>query len=220
MVVHANCKHCGEEFSYEFCGGQKTLYCEDCKQEYSRIKQRKDGVSSERWKRIKNHTKIYLAQFQKYWETHDPYAETKEAICTKRGCSKRELPQSSSEFSRCNSNKNGLSTWCKQCGKDDYRRNLVKNMLSAAKQRATRCGIEFNLCEKDVVIPVQCPVLGIPIVVGERQHANSPSLDRWDNNKGYTADNCRVISWRANNLKGDATIEELERILTYMKGAN
>ena len=39
---------------------------------------------------------------------------------------------------------------------------------------------------------------------------NSPSVDRIDPKKGYTPDNIRVISWRANSLKSDASLKELQ----------
>lgn len=77
----------------------------------------------------------------------------------------------------------------------------------------------FNLTEKDIVIPDIRPVLGIPLVIGSRRmHDNSPSLDRWDNHEGYTVNNTRVISWRANKLKLDASVDEMEKVLAYMKG--
>ena len=47
---------------------------------------------------------------------------------------------------------------------------------------------------------------------------NSPSLDRIRLELGYVKGNVRVISGRANLLKNDATIEELEAVLGDMKG--
>jgi hypothetical protein len=35
--------------------------------------------------------------------------------------------------------------------------------------------------------------------------------------KGYIKGNVRVISWRANELKGDATLEEMKAVVRYMK---
>jgi len=46
---------------------------------------------------------------------------------------------------------------------------------------------------------------------------NVPSVDRIDPTKGYIKGNVEVISWRANHLKNNATVEELEAIVNYMK---
>jgi hypothetical protein len=61
-------------------------------------------------------------------------------------------------------------------------------------------------------IPTHCPVftwIALEYRVGEGRRDNSPSLDRIDNTKGYVKGNVRVISWRANNLKGNAIDQEL-----------
>ena len=70
-----------------------------------------------------------------------------------------------------------------------------------------------------MVIPEICPVFNIPLFFtpGKRTY-NSFSIDRRDNSKGYTKENVRVISWKANMYKGDLTIEEVENLLRYMKG--
>ena len=83
-----------------------------------------------------------------------------------------------------------------------------------------RKGILFDLVLDDIVIPEYCPVLGVPLFKSKTGSANenSPSLDRLDNNKGYTKDNIKVISYRANRIKVDATVEEVEKVLNYMKG--
>jgi len=47
---------------------------------------------------------------------------------------------------------------------------------------------------------------------------DTPSVDRFDNTKGYTRDNIRVISLRANLLKKDATVDEVRKLLVYMEG--
>lgn len=46
----------------------------------------------------------------------------------------------------------------------------------------------------------------------------TPSIDRFDNSRGYTPDNIRVISLRANIIKSDATADEVEAVLNYMRG--
>lgn len=92
-------------------------------------------------------------------------------------------------------------------------------LWQAAKDRATKSGIEFSIEVNDIIIPEVCPVLGIPIIPANgKRSANSPSLDRRDNSRGYEKDNICVISWRANRLKNDATIKELEAVVNWMKG--
>lgn len=96
----------------------------------------------------------------------------------------------------------------------------VSRILSRVKSRAKALGKDFNLDHSDIVIPAVCPVLGIPLSLnnnGAGYHSNSPSLDRIDNSKGYVKGNVRVISARANLLKNDATIEELELVLEDLR---
>ena len=93
-------------------------------------------------------------------------------------------------------------------------------MLSRCKYRAKQSGLFFNLTKDDVVIPEFCPVLGIKLrqmLIDEEPkkgyHPKAPSLDRIIPELGYVKGNVRVISARANLLKNDATISELELVL-------
>jgi hypothetical protein len=62
-------------------------------------------------------------------------------------------------------------------------------------------------------------VLGVPLVAGSRKSKEyAPSLDRVVPSLGYVRGNVRVISYRANTLRRDASIEELEAVLRYARG--
>jgi len=98
---------------------------------------------------------------------------------------------------------------------NDGKQHIKYQLWCQAKKRAKKKNIEFSITSEDIPeIPKICPVLGIPIIVGKGKLTdNSPSIDRINNNKGYTKGNIRIISYRANRLKNDATIEEIRRIL-------
>lgn len=101
-------------------------------------------------------------------------------------------------------------------------KNVEKRMFQSSKSRAMRDNILFDLEISDIVVPSKCPILNIELKHNNRKSAkyNSPSLDRFDNNKGYIKGNIQVISYRANTMKGDATPKDLLQfaywvILTY-----
>ena len=65
----------------------------------------------------------------------------------------------------------------------------------------------------ELTFPISCPVLGIPLKFNRGQmQDDSYSIDRIDSTQGYTINNIRVISWRANRLKNNATNEELIKL--------
>jgi hypothetical protein len=98
------------------------------------------------------------------------------------------------------------------------RKNPVSYLLCAAKARAKKRGILFNLSHEDIVIPEKCPVLGIKLKISDKTiSCNSPSVDRINPKMGYVKGNVAVISYRANSIKNDATSKELEMVLEYVK---
>lgn len=92
-------------------------------------------------------------------------------------------------------------------------------MWGKARARASAKGVPFSITPADIVIPSHCPVLGIPLVrkVGRGPGDDSPSLDRIEAAKGYVPGNIVVISLRANRIKNDATLEELERVTAWLR---
>ena len=88
----------------------------------------------------------------------------------------------------------------------------------AAKFRAKKKNLEFAITEDDFDMPSTCPLLEIPMFKNP-EHAcdNSYSLDRINSFYGYVPGNVWVISNKANRIKGDATLEELELLVKNLK---
>lgn len=91
-------------------------------------------------------------------------------------------------------------------------------MFYDARKRALANDVPFSIEPDDIVIPPICPVLGIGLLAkGPRDH--TPSLDRIVPALGYVPSNIRVISFRANRIKSDATVAELRAVLEYVETA-
>ena len=93
--------------------------------------------------------------------------------------------------------------------------SIIQNLVDRARHRSKRDNREFNITKADIVIPEKCPILNEKFIPGHKHLG--PSLDRVDNSKGYVKGNIRVISKKANHLKGAATIEQLKTIISYME---
>lgn len=108
---------------------------------------------------------------------------------------------------------------CKRCNSiymRHYQRHRRKHdpvgvMVDRARERARLRGLPFRLRREHVQLPVRCPVLGIQLVRGAGRSPASPSLDRLVPNLGYIPGNVRVISDRANQLKGTMSVAQLNR---------
>jgi hypothetical protein len=91
-------------------------------------------------------------------------------------------------------------------------------MLYSAKHRAKRDNVPFNISSKDIAIPSVCPVLGIPLIVSKgKPTSNSPSLDKLIPELGYVKGNVNVISHRANLIKSNSSLQEIEAVLKWLQ---
>lgn len=97
-------------------------------------------------------------------------------------------------------------------------RGRLRLLFHAAKFRAKQKGLSFDIVQDDLIANAVCPVLGIPLRYnGQARSDDSASLDRRDNSKGYEKGNVDIISFRANALKSNATVDEIRRLLAYME---
>jgi hypothetical protein len=81
-----------------------------------------------------------------------------------------------------------------------------------AKKRAGQTNAEFTIT-KDWLMDnaVQyCPLLDVELIYNaSKSTPNTASVDRKDPARGYTPDNCKVISFKANRIKSNASNEEI-----------
>jgi hypothetical protein len=149
-------------------------------------------------------------------------------------CVKCNIIQPDENFSKDNYKRDKKQSWCKSCSKkyfdsyghphnllkerEKYHKNPELALWQAAKKRAQQKNISFSILKTDIVIPKVCPVLGIPLRMGYGQPLDgSPSIDRIIPELGYTKGNICVISHRANTLKRDGKLHELEKVVDYIR---
>jgi len=130
----------------------------------------------------------------------------------------------SRECTKCGSifeNKSKTVTLCGPCNSNRVKGQSPEvRMYRRAKSRAAQSGLEFNLNKEDIKIPIQCPVLGIPLSTHKGTSGgrdNSPALDRVDNSKGYIKGNVLVISHLANMMKSSANKEQLIKFSEWVQ---
>jgi hypothetical protein len=97
----------------------------------------------------------------------------------------------------------------------DPKRRWAQYTLNAVRARSRKkqqpCGVDENWLYANA--PETCPLLKIPLCFNNTaSFFNSATVDRKNSNDGYTKDNCWIISMKANRIKTDATLEELEQV--------
>jgi hypothetical protein len=95
-------------------------------------------------------------------------------------------------------------------------------MWLSARARAARLGLEFSITIDDInrVWPAdgRCPALGITLQrCPGNQGDTSPSLDRLKPELGYVVGNIAVLSQKANQIKNNGQLAELEQIVDWMR---
>jgi hypothetical protein len=109
--------------------------------------------------------------------------------------------------------KKSISDW------DKSHRCYETKKLGLVKSRAKKIGVLFSLPSDWLVHnnPKVCPVLGIPLISRSEDRGNAHSIDRLIPELGYTPENCRVISNRANMIKSNASVEELRLVADWLE---
>lgn len=135
-------------------------------------------------------------------------------------CSKNKMKTQGNPYSKKYYDKNKQKI-CEKSRKDygTIGKRYIYMLLKRAYKRAQEKNIPFDITADDIKIPEFCPILGIKLIVGKVQGPDdfSPSLDRIIPEKGYVKNNIEIISMRANRMKTNASIQDVENLLNYLK---
>ena len=100
---------------------------------------------------------------------------------------------------------------CRNCENDSKAKLHTKKpyirLFHNAKRRAKKKGLIFSITLEDVKkkFPKNniCPITKKSFKYGKENRHNNPTIDRIDNKKGYTFYNIVIVSFIANQVKGD-----------------
>jgi hypothetical protein len=99
----------------------------------------------------------------------------------------------------------------------------VTNVYFNAKARAKHSMRPFTLTKDDIralaAITTHCPLLECTLRYDNSRALtpNAATLDRKDSQKGYTPDNCWIISFKANRSKNNLTLRQIERLAKNLR---
>lgn len=122
----------------------------------------------------------------------------------------------------------GHRTTCGSCKKDGQRERYArykqdsyfKYKATRARSRSQSLRVPFNLTPEylESIWTGSCPVTGLPLdKQAVRNDEQSAELDRFEPELGYVEGNVAFLSRKINRLKNNASIEELEQLLNWMK---
>lgn len=102
---------------------------------------------------------------------------------------------------------------------------LYQSMTGRAKKLNLPCdflgdplGFSVWFSDRLVMLGNMCPVLGTEFVRGSGRWTDaSPTIDRLRPEAGYVLGNIEVISHRANQIKNDASLAEIEAVAAYLR---
>lgn len=86
------------------------------------------------------------------------------------------------------------------------------------KTRAKKKNIPYDLDADflESILPTHCPIFGVELQRGLGFAGQfSPTVDRLIPERGYIRDNVIIVSKRANQIKSDASVDEIKMVFEY-----
>lgn len=125
-----------------------------------------------------------------------------------------------------NGGKEHKQSYCKANPVKTITSSIVRGARNRAKDKNLPFDIDLDyvrsMVGENAELASHCPVFGIPLDWscmrnnGYGALPNSPSLDRIDPERGYVKGNIKIISFRANQIKNDASHQELKLVAAYL----
>lgn len=128
-------------------------------------------------------------------------------------------------FHKSHNNKYGVNHLCKPCRAkqqaEKYKQNWFRFQVTLKRAECKKKNIQFNLNEDylKLIWTNTCPVFKVSFDLSGKRGSYSPTLDRINPRAGYVKGNVAYISFRANRIKYDASIQELKDLVDWYEGA-
>lgn len=142
---------------------------------------------------------------------------TVEQMMDKICVSKVRVYQLMTEFGLATPERSKKGTWTAKDKRLRWLKHILENK-EMTRQEVTKV-LDYAEANLETFLPKVCPVLGVPLVYGAegKRMLNSASVDKLVPAKGYVLENISIISWRANNLKNNASMDEMGKIYAWMQ---
>jgi hypothetical protein len=145
-----------------------------------------------------------------------------------RHCGRCCKIKSRENFYYCSATKDKLSSYCKDCtvevnGKHRKKSRETKPFFirhTQLKASAKAQGVPFSLSAEylESIWTGRCAIFGTPVdIKTPRNTPMSPEVDKHIPELGYVEGNVSWVCHRANRIKDNATVEELEAVLKFVK---
>ena len=105
--------------------------------------------------------------------------------------------------------------------KDKHHSSPWKTMYQTAKRKAMEQGLNFDITPEylESLYPKdnKCPVFGFNLTISKRGESRdqSPSLDKIIPSKGYVEGNVTIVSLKANRMKNNGSLDDLQKVIDY-----
>lgn len=112
------------------------------------------------------------------------------------------------------------NTSVRRTGEKRKERDVILGILRQARVRAKAQNVPFTLKPEDLTIPSVCPIFNTPLIWTDNITDDTPSLDRLIPDRGYVKDNVEFISYKANRIKSNANLAEIEAVALWLRNKN
>jgi hypothetical protein len=114
--------------------------------------------------------------------------------------------------------------WRQRWGSDRPQRARAMVLLASLKTRVRRESLPFDreritldYLERLLIEHPNCECCGRRFDLRGGDSNSSPSIDKVIPSEGYVVDNIALLCWRCNRLKFNATLDELEKLVAWLR---